>query len=158
MRIWHENFTLEHVISLRDNNINKHLGIKFTEITENTITATMPVEDFTRQSRGVLHGGASCVLAESLGSIASNLCLDMKKQKAVGLELNANHIRPVKSGLVTGVTKAIALGKSVHVWNIEIFNDAGKLNCVSRLTTAVVDLKDDEKKKNIELVNNLLSS
>ena len=98
------------------------------------------------------------MLAESLGSIASNLCLDMKKQKAVGLELNANHIRPVKSGLVTGVTKAVALGKSVHVWNIEIFNDAGKLNCVSRLTTAVVDLKDDEKKKNIELVNNLLSS
>ena len=157
MRIWHENFTLEHVISLRDNNINKHLGIRFTEITDNSITATMPVEDFTRQSRGVLHGGASCVLAESLGSIASNLCLDMRKQKAVGLELNANHIRPVKSGLVTGITKAIALGKSVHVWNIEIFNDAGKINCVSRLTTAVVDLKEDEKKKNIKLVNNLLS-
>ena len=74
MRIWHENYTLEHVITLRDNNINKHLGIKFTDITDNSISATMPVEDITRQSRGVLHGGASCVLAESLGSIASNLC------------------------------------------------------------------------------------
>ena len=93
MRIWHENYTLEHVIALRDNNLNRHLGIKFTEISDNSITATMPVEDFTRQSRGVLHGGASCVLAEALGSIASNLCLDMKKQKAVGLEINANHIR-----------------------------------------------------------------
>ena len=82
MRIWHENYTLEHVIALRENNLNRHLGIKFTEISDNSITATMPVEDFTRQSRGVLHGGASCVLAEALGSIASNLCLDMKKQKA----------------------------------------------------------------------------
>ena len=158
MRIWHENYTLEHVIALRDNNLNRHLGIKFTEISDNSITATMPVEDFTRQSRGVLHGGASCVLAEALGSIASNLCLDMKKQKAVGLEINANHIRPVKSGFVTGVTKAVALGKSVHVWNIEIFNEAGKMNCVSRLTTAIVDLKEEEKAKNIKLVDNLLAS
>ena len=117
----------------------------------------MPVEDITRQSRGILHGGASCVLAESLGSIASNLCLDMRKQKAVGLELNTNHIRPVRSGLVTGITKPVALGKSVHVWNIEIFNEAGKMNCVSRLT-AIVDLKDDEKKINIELVDSLLSA
>ncbi len=158
MSIWHENYELKHVIALRDNNLNKHLRIKFIDISENSITATMPVEDFTRQSRGILHGGASCVLAESLGSIASNLCLDMTKQKAVGLELNANHIRPVKSGLVTGVTTPIAIGKSVHVWNIEIRNDAGKLNCVSRLTTAVVKLNDDEKVKNTELLNNLLSS
>ena len=158
MRIWHENYTLKHVIALRDNNLNKHLGIKFTEITKDSISATMPVEDITRQSRGILHGGASCVLAESLGSIASNLCLDMKKQKAVGLELNANHIRPVRSGLVTGGTKAVALGRSVHVWNIEIYNEAGKINCVSRLTTAIVDLKEDEKEKNIKLVDELLSS
>lgn len=158
MRIWHENYTLEHVIALRDNCLNKHLGIKFIEINDDSITATMPVEDSTRQSRGVLHGGASCVLAESLGSIASNLCLDMKKQKAVGLEINANHIRPVRSGIVTGITTAVALGKSVHVWNIEIFNEAGKINCVSRLTTAIVDLKEEEKEKNIKLVEGLLSS
>ena len=77
---------------------------------------------------GVLHGGASCVLAE-FREYASNLCLDMRKQKAVGLELNAT-IRPVRSGIVTGITKPIALGKSVHVWSIEIFNEAGKMNCV----------------------------
>ena len=82
----------------------------------------------------------------------------MKKQKAVGLEINANHIRPVRSGIVTGITKAVALGKSVHVWNIEIFNEAGKMNCVSRLTTAVVNLKEDEKEKNIRLVDSLFSS
>ena len=82
----------------------------------------------------------------------------MRKQKAVGLELNANHIRPVRSGIVTGITKPIALAKSVHVWSIEIFNEAGKMNCVSRLTTAIVDLKDEEKKVNTELVDSLLSS
>ena len=158
MRIWHENYTLKHVIALRDNNLNRHLGIKFTEISDNSITATMPVEDFTRQSRGVLHGGASCVLAEALGSIASNLCLDMKKQKAVGLEINANHVRPVSSGFVTGTTTVASLGKSVHVWNIDIRNDQGKLNCVSRLTTAIVDLKGDEIEKNNQLLDNLLST
>lgn len=158
MGIWHEKYELKHVIALRDNNLNKHLGIQFIDLSEDSITATMPVEDFTRQSRGILHGGASCVLAESLGSIASNLCLDMKKQKAVGLELNANHIRPVRSGIVTGVTKPIALGKSVHVWNIEIRNDAGKLNCVSRLTTAIVNLNDDEKINNAKLIDDLLCS
>ena len=157
MRIWHENFTLEHVISLRDNNINKHLGIKFTEITDNTITATMPVEDFTRQSRGVLHGGASCVLAESLGSIASNMCIDMRKQKAVGLEINANHLRPVADGFVTGTTTAVSLGKSVHVWNIDIRNDQGKMNCVSRLTTAIVNLNDKDAQSNTKLLETLLN-
>ncbi len=156
MTIWHEDFTLEHVISLRNNNINKHLGIEFIELGPDYIIAKMPVEDSTRQSRGVLHGGASCVLAESLGSIASNLCLDMRKQKAVGLEINANHLRPVSSGYVTGKTTAVSLGRSVHVWNIDICNDQGKLNCVSRLTTAIVDLNEKDVISNTELVNALL--
>ena len=95
MSIWYEKFTLEHVISLRNNNLNKHLGIEFIELGEDYIVARMPVEDFTRQSRGILHGGASCVLAEALGSIASNMCIDMRKQKAVGLEINANHVDPL---------------------------------------------------------------
>ena len=158
MRIWHENYTLEHVIALRDNNLNRHLGIKFTEISDNSITATMPVEDFTRQSRGILHGGASCVLAEALGSIASNMCIDMRKQKAVGLEINANHVRPVSNGYVTGKTTVASLGRSVHVWNIDIRNDAGKMNCVSRLTTAIVNLKEDEIIKNSELLDDLLKT
>ena len=156
MAIWHEDFTLDHVISLRNNNINKHLGIEFIELGSDYIIARMPVEDFTRQSRGVLHGGASCVLAESLGSIASNLCLDMRKQKAVGLEINANHLRPVSSGYVTGKTTVVSLGRSVHVWNIDISNDQGKLNCVSRLTTAIVNLREKEIIANTELIESLI--
>ena len=158
MAIWFDDFKLEHVISLRNNNLNKHLGIEFTELGDDYIIARMPVEDFTRQSRGILHGGASCVLAEALGSIASNMCIDMRKQKAVGLEINANHVRPVSSGYVTGKTTVASLGKTVHVWNIDISNEQGKLNCTSRLTTAIVNLNEEEKKVNTELVESLLSS
>ena len=156
MSIWQENFTLDHVISLRNNNLNKHLGIEFTELGDNFIIARMPVSDFTRQSRGILHGGASCVLAEALGSIASNMCINMRKQKAVGLEINANHVRPVSTGFVTGKTTVASLGRSVHVWNIDICNDAGKLNCVSRLTTAIVDLNNKEIEANTKLLDSLL--
>ena len=155
MSIWHEDFTLEHVISLRNNNLNKHLCIEFIELGDDYIVARKPVEDFTRQSRGILHGGASCVLAEALGSIASNMCIDMRNQKAVGLEINANHVRPVSSGYVTGKTTVASLGKTVHVWNIDICNDQGKLNCISRLTTAIVKLNDKEKEFNQEVLNNL---
>ena len=88
MAIWYENFSLDHVIKLRNNNLNKHLGIEFQKIGDDYISAKMPVDEKTMQSRGVLHGGASCVLAESLGSIASNLCIDMRRQKAVGLEID----------------------------------------------------------------------
>ena len=155
MSIWHEDFTLEHVVSLRNNNLKKHLRIEFIELGDDYIMARMPVEDFTRQSRGILHGGASCVLAEALGSIASNMCIDMKNQKAVGLEINANHVRPVSSGYVTGKTTAASLGKTVHVWNIDICNDQGKLNCISRLTTAIVHLNDKEKEENKKILDNL---
>jgi 1,4-dihydroxy-2-naphthoyl-CoA hydrolase len=155
MSIWHEDFTLEHVISLRNNNLNKHLCIEFIELGDDYIVARMPVEDFTRQSRGILHGGASCVLAEALGSIASNMCIDMRNQKAVGLEINANHVRPVSNGYVTGKTTVASLGKMIHVWNIDICNDQGKLNCISRLTTAIVNLNDKEKEFNQEVLNNL---
>ena len=141
MRIWHENYTLEHVIALRDNNLNRHLGIKFTEISDNSITATMPVEDFTRQSRGVLHGGASCVLAEALGSIASNLCLDMKKQKAVGLEINANHIGSAMEGFVFGTAKLVHQGRTTHIWNIEIKDEKHKLISTSRMTMMIIERK-----------------
>ena len=158
MSIWHEKFTLNHVISLRNNNLNEHLGIEFIELGSDYIVARMPVEDHSRQSRWILHGGVSCVLAEVLVSIASNMCIDMRKQKAVGLEINANHVRPVSSGFVTGTTTVASLGRSVHVWNIDIKNDQGKLNCVSRLTTAIVDLKGDEIDKNNKLLDELLSS
>ncbi|MBH43848.1 MAG: esterase [Gammaproteobacteria bacterium] len=156
MAIWYEKFTLNHVISLRNNNLNQHLGIEFKEIGDDFISATMPVDQRTMQSRGVLHGGASCVLAESLGSIASNLCVNMRKQKAVGLEINANHLRPVSKGSVTGITTPISLGKNIHVWNIEIKNDLDKICCISRLTTAIVSLSDEESASNIELLNEIL--
>lgn len=153
MSIWYEDFTIENVKTLRNNTLNNHLGIEFLEIGSDFILAKMPVDDRTRQSRGMLHGGASCVLAESLGSIASNLCINMRKQKAVGLEINANHLRPVFKGFVTGKATPINVGKSIHVWNIDISNEAGKLNCISRLTTAIVDLNEEEIIKNTELLN-----
>ena len=153
MSIWYEDFTIENVKTLRNNTLNNHLGIEFLEIGSDFILAKMPVDDRTRQSRGMLHGGASCVLAESLGSIASNLCINMRKQKAVGLEINANHLRPVFKGFVTGKATPITVVKSIHVWNIDISNEAGKLNCISRLTTAIVDLNEDEIIENTELLN-----
>ncbi len=155
MAIWYENFSLDHVIKLRNNNLNKHLGIEFQKIGDDYISAKMPVDEKTMQSRGVLHGGASCVLAESLGSIASNLCIDMRRQKAVGLEINANHLRPVSSGYVTGITKPISLGKCIHVWSIEIRNEADKICCISRHTTAIINLSDTESKDNIELLKRI---
>ena len=158
MSIWHSNYKIEHVIALRDNALNKHLGIEFIEIGKDYLVAKMPVDDRTRQTRGILHGGASCVLAESLASIASNLCIDMTKQKAVGLEINASHIRPVSSGYVVGKTTPVSLGKSIHVWNIEIKNDAGKINCLSKLTTVIVNLKDQEIIENTALLKKIFKN
>jgi len=157
MSIWFEDFTIDNVKTLRNNTLNKHLGIEFLEIGSDYILAKMPVDDRTRQSRGMLHGGASCVLAESLGSIASNLCINMRKQKAVGLEINANHLRPVFDGYVIGKAIPVNLGKSIHVWNISITNEAGKLNCISRLTMAIVDLSEDEIIENTNLLDKILT-
>ena len=117
------------------------LGIRFTEITADSLSATMPVDERTRQPFGILHGGASVVLAESLGSIASNLVIGRGDYVGVGLEVNANHIRPVKDGYVTGVCKPIHLGGKTHVWEIRIYDKRGKLNCISRLTVAIVPKK-----------------
>lgn len=114
------------------------LDIKFTQVDEDTLTATMPVDERTHQPAGILHGGASVVLAETLGSVASYMCIDPEKYQAVGLEINANHLRPVKSGLVTGICKPLHIGAKTHVWEIKIYNDKGKMNCISRLTVAVI--------------------
>ena len=157
MSIWFEDFTIDNVKTLRNNTLNKHLGIEFLEIGSDYILAKMPVDDRTRQSRGMLHGGASCVLAESLGSIASNLCINMRKQKAVGLEINANDLRPVFEGSVIGKAMPVNLGKSIHVWNINITNEARKLNCISRLTMAIVDLSEDEIIENTNLLDKILT-
>ncbi len=132
--------TLDALDSFSNNTIADHLGIEFTEIGTDYIAAKMPVDKRTHQPFGLLHGGASVVLAETLGSIASFLCLkDPKKQHAVGLEINANHIRSVKEGFVYGKVTALHVGRSTHIWEIKITNDESKLVCVSRLTVAIVD-------------------
>ncbi len=120
--------------------ISEHIGIEFTEIGDDYITAKMPVDHRTRQPLGLLHGGASCVLAESIGSVAGSLCIDMNKQIVVGLEINANHIRGVREGYVFGTARPIHIGRSTQVWDIKIVNESKQLVCISRLTLAVKDL------------------
>lgn len=115
------------------------LGIEFTEIGDDYLTATMPVDNRTCQPFGLLHGGASVLLAESLGSTAANLCVDTDKFYCVGLEINANHLKAAKVGdVVTGITRCVHLGRSTQVWEIKISNQAGQLCCISRITMAVV--------------------
>ncbi|GGC35355.1 esterase [Parapedobacter defluvii] len=115
------------------------LGIKFTEWDENSLTATMPVNRKTHQPQGILHGGASVVLAETIGSYASALIIDREKYAAVGLEVNANHLRPVSDGEIKGICEPIHIGRRTHVWNIKIVNKDDKLVCISRLTVAIID-------------------
>jgi 1,4-dihydroxy-2-naphthoyl-CoA hydrolase len=132
--------SLDALHSLSKNTISHHLGIEFTEVGADYVIARMPVDSRTHQPFGILHGGASVVLAETLGSIASFLCLkDPEKQHAVGLEINANHLRPVKEGYVYGTVKPIHVGRTTHIWDIRITNEENKLVCISRLTVAIVD-------------------
>lgn len=136
--IWKIKPTVEELNTKFDRNIASFLGIRFSEITDNSLSATMPVDERTRQPYGILHGGASVVLAESLGSIASNLVIDSEKHVGVGLEVNANHIRPVKDGVVKGVCTPIHIGSKTHVWDIRLYDKNGRMNCISRLTVAIV--------------------
>lgn len=136
--MWFTDFTPEQLNNRPKNNIGGLLDIRFTEVTQDSLTATMPVDERTHQPAGILHGGASVVLAETLGSIASYMCIDPEKYVGVGLEVNANHLRPVKNGLVTGICKALHIGAKTHVWEIKIYNDKGKMNCISRLTVAII--------------------
>lgn len=133
--------SLESLNKQSENNMVQHLGIIFTEISEDSITATMPVDSRTKQPMGLLHGGANVVLAETLGSIASSLTLDLDKQFCVGLEINANHLKSVKEGIVIGKTSPIHLGKSTQVWEIKIKNESDQLCCISRITMAILDRK-----------------
>jgi 1,4-dihydroxy-2-naphthoyl-CoA hydrolase len=116
------------------------LGIRFTAISEDSITATMPVDHRTRQPYGFLHGGASALLAETLGSVGAALLVDTTKVRCFGVEINANHISAVRDGYVTGVGRPIHIGKSTQVWDIQITGEDGKLVCVSRLTLAVTPI------------------
>jgi 1,4-dihydroxy-2-naphthoyl-CoA hydrolase len=119
----------------------EHLGIEFTEVGADFIAARMPVVEKTKQPMGLLHGGASVVLAETLGSVAAYCVINLEKQHAVGLEINANHVRGVSEGFVYGKALPLHIGKTTHVWEIKIVNEQNKLVCVSRITVAVLDKK-----------------
>lgn len=136
---WFKDFTVEELNGRPKNHIGALLGIEFTRIGDDFIEGTMPVDERTHQPAGILHGGASVVLAETLGSIASYMLIDPEKYVAVGLEVNANHLRPVKSGLVKGICTPIHIGAKTHIWDIKLFNDRGKMSCISRLTVAVIN-------------------
>ena len=116
----------------------EHLGIVVTEVGDDWLRGTMPVDARTRQPYGLLHGGASVVLAETLGSMAGGLCVDPTREAVVGLEINANHLRAAREGLVIGTARALHVGRSTQVWEIRIENQAGKPVCISRLTLAVI--------------------
>lgn len=141
MSIWFHQPSLEDVNKRGENTMVPFLGIEITEVGDDYMMATMPVDHRTKQPLGLLHGGASCVLAESVGSIAANYCVDQKKYFAVGLSINASHIRSARGGLVTATARPFHLGKTTQVWDIKIENEEGKLVCVSRLTMAVVERK-----------------
>lgn len=136
--IWPREYQVEDLNNRPKGHIGEVLGIEFLEIGDDFISARMPVNEKTHQPYGILHGGASVVLAETLGSVASNLIINSEKYIAVGLEVNANHLRPVKSGFVKGICKPIHIGGKTHVWDIRLYDDRGKMNCISRLTVAIV--------------------
>ena len=137
--IWFQDYDLDTLNGIRNANMAGHLGIEFLEIGDDYLKARMPVDEKTKQAFGILHGGASCVLSETLGSVAAWMCIDPDKQRAVGVEINANHIRSVSEGYVTAICKPIQTGRKIHVWNTEIFKEDGKLACTSRLTCAILD-------------------
>ncbi|AGB77947.1 hypothetical protein D782_1960 [Enterobacteriaceae bacterium strain FGI 57] len=135
--IWRRQTTLDALNAMNEGTMMALLDIRYVALTDDALEATMPVDPRTHQPFGLLHGGASVVLAETLGSMAGYLCTE-GDQKVVGLEINANHIRSVRSGRVRGVCKAIHTGRRSQVWQIEIFDEEGRLCCTSRLTTAVI--------------------
>ncbi|BBI91884.1 putative conserved hypothetical protein [Serratia symbiotica str. Tucson] len=138
MKLWKRETSLEQLNRISEGCMISYLGIEFTQLAEDFLEATMPVDKHTRQSFGLLHGGASVVLAESIGSIAGYLC-SPDPQKVVGLEINASHLRAVFDGHVRGVCRALHVGRRHQVWQIEIFDACGHLCCTSRLTTAIID-------------------
>ncbi len=136
--MWYKSYSLEEINKLFAKNMTGFLGIEAIEITEGSIVARMPVTDKVKQPYGLLHGGASVVLAESVGSVATNLIVDPEKYIGVGLEVNANHLRPVLSGEVTAICTPLHIGGKTHVWDIKIKDGKGRLTCVSRLTVAII--------------------
>lgn len=141
--IWFKKeFSLQKLQAMSAGTMGEHIGIVFTGIGDNYLKATMPVDERTRQPYGLLHGGASVALAETLGSVASSLVIDTSVFICVGIEINANHIRSARQGVVTGIATPLHLGSSTHVWDIKIHDERERLVCVSRLTVAILKGKD----------------
>ena len=138
MRIWHQPVTLEQINQLNSGCAVSHLGIECMELGDDYLTARMPVDARTRQPFGLLHGGCSMVLAETLASVASVCTVDTSQFLCVGQEINANHVRAVRDGWVTGTARPAHLGRTSQVWEVRIVNEQDKLVCISRVTMAVV--------------------
>lgn len=138
MKIWQMDMSLEALANRGKNTMIDHLGIEFIEIGDDYLVARMPVDHRTQQPLGIMHGGASCALAETIGSTAANCCVDISQFYCVGLDINTNHIRSIRSGFVIGTAKPFHLGRSTQVWGIEIMNEQKKMISVNRLTMAVL--------------------
>ena len=142
MRIWfNKDLQLDEIKPLGRDTMGDYIGIEWTELGDDFIKAKMPVDHRTRQPYGLLHGGASCVLSETIGSVASAMVVDHSKFVCVGLEINANHVRSARTGFVTGIALPLHLGSNTHVWDIKIYDELEKLVCVSRLTVAIIPRK-----------------
>src|SRR3990167_4962194 len=138
MKIWQTEISLEHVNDRAKNTMSSYLGIEFIDIGDQYLTARMPIDHRTKQPLGIMHGGASCVLAETVGSTAAQYCIDFSKFYCVGLDINTNHIRAIKEGDVIAIAKPFHLGKSTQVWSIEIKDKTDQLVSINRLTMAVL--------------------
>ena len=138
MTLWRNLLSVEQLNSSREGTLIGHLCIEFTEIGADFVRATMPVDGRTRQPYGLLHGGASVTLAETLGSMGAMMCVDPDEYQCVGQEINANHVRAARSGIVTGTARPVHVGSRSQIWTIDIVNEADKLVCTSRLTIAII--------------------
>ena len=143
MTIWfNKQLSLGDIKPLGKETMAEYIGIEWTEVGENYIKAKMPVDHRTKQPYGLLHGGASCVLSETIGSVASAMVVDHSKFICVGMEINANHVRSARAGFVNGIATPLHLGANTHVWDIKIYDEIEKLVCISRLTVAVIPRKE----------------
>lgn len=148
--IWFDKeLSIDKLAAFGPGTISEHLGIEWTDVGEDFLAARMPVDERTKQPYGLLHGGASCVLAETIGSVASALVVDHTKCLCVGLEINANHVRSAREGWVTGICKPLHLGSNTHVWDIRIYDELKKMVCVSRLTVAIIPKKESFQKPSL---------
>lgn len=138
MTIWQKSVDVAMVNERGKHSMSDHLGIEFTEVGADFMKARMPVDERTRQPLGIMHGGASCVLAETVGSTAAQFCVNYETHYCVGLDINTNHIRSMREGFVIATARPYHLGKTTQVWSIEIHNESGQLVSVNRLTMAVL--------------------